>query len=401
MNKSVPKPYNNSPISIKEYDGILDGMVKLLETARHLTARAVNAVMTATYWEVGKRIVEWELGGKDRATYGESFMEQLAQDLTGRFGRGFKKSNLYQMRSFYLAYNKIFQTLSGKFDIYQPSKIIQTVSGKRKVQTASAKSDDLISYLSSLANIFPLSWSHYVNLLSVKEPYARAFYEAEALKGGWTVRQLDRQITTNFFERTLLSKNKAALLTRGRKLKHKDEIAPEQEIKDPFVLEFLGLKDEYSESDLEEALIQKLESFLLELGNDFTFIGRQKRLRIGDIWYRIDLLFFHRALRCMVIIDLKIGKFTPEDVGKMTLYLNYAGEHWKKEDENPPVGLILCSQKNEAIVYYSLKNLPNKILASEYKMQLPDKKILKAELRKTRKALESHMKIEANSECTK
>lgn len=395
MDKSVPKPYKDSPTSIKGYEDILAGMVELLETARRLAARAVNAVMTATYWEIGRRIVEWELGGKNRAPYGEELMKQLSQDLTERFGRGFSHRNIYLMRSFYSNYHEILQTVSAKSDIDQPIEIIQTASGKRKVQTPSAQSKDLISYINSLANIFPLSWSHYVSLLSVKEPEARSFYESEALKGGWTVRQLDRQITTNFYERTLLSKNKAALLTKGRKLKHKDEIAPEQEIKDPFLLEFLGLKDEYSESDLEEALIQKLETFLLELGNDFTFVGRQKRLRIGDTWYRIDLIFFHRALRCMVIIDLKIGKFAPADVGQMTLYLNYISEHWKKEDENPPVGLILCSQKDEAVVYYSLKNLPNKILASEYKMQLPDKKLLEAELKRTRKALESHLKIKA------
>lgn len=395
MDKSVPKPYKDSPTSIKGYEDIFAGMVELLETARRLAARAVNAVMTATYWEIGRRIVEWELGGKNRAPYGEELMKQLSQDLTERFGRGFSHRNIYLMRSFYSNYHEILQTVSAKSDIDQPIEIIQTVSGKRKVQTPSAQSKDLISYINSLANIFPLSWSHYVSLLSVKEPEARSFYESEALKGGWTVRQLDRQITTNFYERTLLSKNKAALLTKGRKLKHKDEIAPEQEIKDPFLLEFLGLKDEYYESDLEEALIQKLETFLLELGNDFTFVGRQKRLRIGDTWYRIDLIFFHRALRCMVIIDLKIGKFAPADVGQMTLYLNYISEHWKKDDENPPVGLILCSQKDEAVVYYSLKNLPNKILASEYKMQLPDKKLLEAELKRTRKALESHLKIKA------
>jgi len=220
MDKSVPKPYKDSPTSIKGYEDILAGMVELLETARRLAARAVNAVMTATYWEIGRRIVEWELGGKNRAPYGEELMKQLSQDLTERFGRGFSHRNIYLMRSFYSNYHEILQTVSAKSDIDQPIEIIQTASGKRKVQTPSAQSKDLISYINSLANIFPLSWSHYVSLLSVKEPEARSFYESEALKGGWTVRQLDRQITTNFYERTLLSKNKAALLTKGRKKKH-------------------------------------------------------------------------------------------------------------------------------------------------------------------------------------
>ncbi len=167
-----------------------------------------------------------------------------------------------------------------------------------------------------------------------------------------------------------------------------DRVLPEEEIKDPYVLEFLGLKDEYSETDLEEALIRHLETFLLELDGDFCFIGRQKRLHIGDEWYRVDLLFFHRRLRCLVIIDLKIGRFTHADAGQMHLYLNYAREHWVKEGENPPVGLILCAQKDEAVARYSLEGLPNKVMASEYRMALPDEKELAAEIERTRALLE-------------
>ena len=159
-----------------------------------------------------------------------------------------------------------------------------------------------------------------------------------------------------------------------------EALSPEEEIKDPFVLEFLGLKDEYSESDLEEALIRELETFLLELGGDFTFVGRQKRLRIGDEWYRIDLLFFHRKLRCLVVIDLKLGKFTHADAGQMHLYLNYAREHWTNDGENPPVGVILCTQKDAAVVHYALEDLPNKVLAAEYRTTLPDEKTLATEL---------------------
>ena len=190
------------------------------------------------------------------------------------------------------------------------------------------------------------------------------------------MRQLDRQIGSQFYQRTLLSKNKAAMLRKGAEPQPGDLVTPEEEIKDPFVLEFLNLKDEYSEHDLEEALIHKLEDFLLELGGDFAFIGRQKRLRIGDEWYRIDLLFFHRRLRCLVVIDLKIGKFTHADAGQMHLYLNYAREHWTNDGENPPVGLILCAQKDEAVAHYSLENLPNKVMASEYRLALPDETVL-------------------------
>ncbi len=197
--------------------------------------------------------------------------------------------------------------------------------------------------LQEIAATFPLPWSHYVLLLKVDKPEVRRFYESEALRGGWSVRQLGRQISTLFYERTLASRNKAAMLRKGAMPQASEPLTAEEEIKDPLVLEFLGLKDEYSETELEEALIQQLETFLLELGGDFTFVGRQKRLRIEDEWYRIDLLFFHRALRCLVVIDLKVGKFTHADAGQMLLYLGYAAEHWTRPGENPPVGLILCA----------------------------------------------------------
>ena len=196
-------------------------------------------------------------------------------------------------------------------------------------------------------------------------------------------------ITTLFYERTLASRNKGAMLRKGAVTKTGEAVSPEEEIKDPFILEFLGLKDEYSESELEEALIRELEAFLLELGGDFAFVGRQKRLRIGDEWYRIDLLFFHRKLRCLVVIDLKLGKFTHADAGQMHLYLNYAREHWTNEGENPPVGVILCTQKDSAVVHYALENLPNKVLATEYRTTLPDEKTLAVELEGKRRLLES------------
>ena len=177
------------------------------------------------------------------------------------------------------------------------------------------------------------------------------------------------------------------MLRKGAKPLPADAVSPEEEIKDPLVLEFLGLKDEYSETELEDALIRHLESFLLELGGDFTFVGRQRRLRIGNAWYRIDLLFFHRRLRCLVIIDLKLGMFTHADAGQMHLYLNYAREHWTHEHENPPVGLILCSQKDEAVAHYALDGLPNKVLAAQYKMALPDEQVLIAELKRTQNML--------------
>jgi predicted nuclease of restriction endonuclease-like (RecB) superfamily len=226
-------------------------------------------------------------------------------------------------------------------------------------------------------------------LRRVRTDSARVFYEAESLRGGWTVRQLERQIDSQFYERTALSRNKAAMLRTGAAAKPADAMTPEEEIKDPFVLEFLGLKDEYSESELEEALIARLESFLLQMGGDFTFVGRQRRLRIGTQWFRVDLIFFHRRLRCLVIVDLKLGHFTHADAGQMHLYLNYARENWIVPGENPPVGLILCASKEDSVVRYALEGLPNKVLAAEYRTTLPDERLIANALATTRRQLET------------
>jgi len=287
------------------YAGIHGGIVELLDAARQAAARSVNALMTASYWEIGRRIVEAEQKGRRRAGYGEQLMTRLSADLTERFGRGFSPDNLENMRRFFVAYplEAISETLSRKSGEGLPIENSETVSRKFD--------------LSELAQVFTLPWSAYVRLLSVKDEHARQFYEVEALRGGWSVRQLDRQIGSQFYERTALSKDKAAMLVKGSVAQPEDAVTPNDAIKDPYVLEFLDLKDEYSESDLEAALIQRLEDFLLELGEGFTFVGRQRRLRIDQTWYRVDLLFFHRKLRCLVIIDLKLGSLTHADVGQM------------------------------------------------------------------------------------
>ncbi len=366
------------------YGMILGDISGVIAAARSAAARSVNCVMTAAYWLIGRRIVEFEQGGETRAQYGEELLVRLSADLTARFGRGFSRRNLQDMRLFYQAYpvEPIRRTPSAKSQAPLLAASVD-VAAMAKEQTPSAKSD-----IAVLAKRFPLPWSAYVRLLAVKNEQARRFYEREALRGGWSVRQLDRQINSQFYERTALSKNKAAMLAKGQKALPEDRVTPEEEIKNPYVLEFLGLKDEYSETDLEEALIRRLETFLLELGGDFCFVGRQKRLRIGDEWYRVDLLFFHRRLRCLVIVDLKIGRFTHADAGQMHLYLNYAQEHWTRVGENPPVGLILCAQKDEAVARYALDRLPNKVLAAEYRTALPDEKELAAEIERTRAALE-------------
>ena len=355
---------------INTYGYLQTDIAELLRQARGLAVRNVNAVMTASYWEIGRRIVEAEQKGKRRAAYGEQLIQQLAVDLTQEFGRGFSEVNLKQMRRFHLS--------------WPMQRIRQTVSAE--LESTSAYRDQAVYEplkLADLASAFPLSWSAYVSLLSVDNENARQFYEHEALRGGWSVRQLKRQIDSQFFERSMLSKNKKSMLSKGMQAKPEDAMVLADIVKDPYVLEFLDLKDEYSESDLEEALIRRLEDFLLELGDDFAFVGRQKRLRLDDEWFRVDLVFFHRSLQCLVLIDLKLGKFNHADAGQMHMYLNYAKAHWMREGENPPVGLILCNQKGAAQAHYALEGLPNKVMASRYQTLLPSAQQLTDELNKT------------------
>ncbi|ECJ2451358.1 DUF1016 domain-containing protein [Salmonella enterica] len=342
-----------------EYQQIHDGIIRLVDTARTETVRSINAIMTATYWEIGRRIVEFEQGGEARAAYGTQLIERLSVDLSQRYKRGFSTGNLRQMRVFYLYFQHI--------------EIQQTLSGE--------------SNSIPLSKTFPLPWSAYVRLLSVKDNDARRFYEKETLRNGWSVRQLDRQIATQFYERTLLSSDKLSMLQQDAPAI--PEGLPEHSLRDPFILEFLNLKDEYSESDLEEALLNHLMDFMLELGDDFAFVGRQRRLRIDDNWFRVDLLFFHRKLRCLLVVDLKVGKFSYSDAGQMNMYLNYAKEHWTMPGENPPVGLILCAEKGAGEAYYALNGLPNTVMASEYKVQLPDEKLLADELVRSQNLLET------------
>jgi predicted nuclease of restriction endonuclease-like (RecB) superfamily len=373
---------SNVPNVPENYDAVRAEIIELLQAARRVAARSINSLMTATYWEIGRRIVQYEQRGEARADYGQQLVEQLANDLSRQFGRGFGRANLWQMRAFYRAWPE--------------PKILQTPSGESLTASSFNNVDALASSISTLAARFPLPWSAYIRLLAVRNLDARAFYETEALRSGWTVRQLDRQISTQLYERMALSQNKAAMLEKAETVEPGDSITPEEAIKDPFVLEFLDLKDEYSESELEEALIQHLTDFLLELGDDFAFLGRQRRLRIDDNWFRIDLIFFHRRLRCLIIIDLKVGKFSYTDAGQMHLYLNYAREHWMKSGENPPVGLILCAEKGAAEAHYALDNLPNKVLAAEYQTILPNEKLIANELEKSREELEARKRLSSD-----
>jgi predicted nuclease of restriction endonuclease-like (RecB) superfamily len=378
------------PASAAEYAGLIGEIAGLLEQSRRTAARAVNNVLTGTYWEIGRRIVEFEQGGKARAEYGTELLKRLGHDLAARFGRGFQWRNLFYMRSFYQDW-EILQTPSAMFEarVKLPANLLEQSGNVR-----SAKASELpipqtpsAELGSHLFTAFPLSWSHYTRLMAVEKPHARAFYEAEAIGGGWSVRQLDRQIATQFFERTAGSKQQSALLARGRKSKPEDAVSVEDEVRDPYLLDFLNLRDEYGESELEDGLVRHLESFLLELGAGFTFVARQKRIRIGSEWYRIDLLLFHRRLKCLVVIDLKIGKFTHADAGQMSLYLTYAKRHLTEPGENDPVGIILCSGKDNAVVEYAMGEINARVFASKYLTALPDQETLRTEIETTKRAL--------------
>jgi predicted nuclease of restriction endonuclease-like (RecB) superfamily len=388
MSKTNDKQKPGKAIQHKpaDYDRVLSGVVELLDAARRASARVVNSLMTATYWEMGRRIVEHEQRGQHRAGYGEELLTRLSADLTKRFGRGFSVDNLERARKFFLTFT------SGK-----KSATTLRISAPADLSPISAtalrksQGGEMIEWLRDIAARFPLPWSHYTRLLRLRSAFAVEFYHIEAVRGGWTVKQLERQMNSQFYERTALSRNKAGMLVKGQRRLPEDKVSADEEIRSPFLLEFLGLKDEYSESDLEEALILHLEKFLLELGNDFAFVGRQRRLRIGHEWFRVDLLLFHRRLRCLVIIDLKIGALVHGDIGQMNLYCNYARVHWTQPDEHPPVGLILCTQKDEALARYALDGLHNKLLVREYLTALPPESELAREVNRARTVLVRHV----------
>lgn len=381
----LPVKAQGIPDVSRGYGRLLSGISGLLDQARRTFARTINSILTTTYWEIGRRIVQFEQKGQERAPYGERLLARLSVDLKKKHGRGFSERNLEQMRFFYLSW-EISQTPSAKLT----ARVKQPVCGK-STEFGGKHSWELENPTLSLG-LFPLSWSHYVHLMSVSNLKARAFYESESIAGGWSVRQLDRQIGTQFYERSLGSKNRDEFLARGRGPRREDMMTVEEEVRDPYLLEFLNLKDEYGESNLEEALIRHLEWFLLEMGTGFTFVARQKKVRVGDSWYRMDLLLYHRKLRCLVVVDLKRGRFSHTDAGQMNLYLNYAKENLKLPDESDPVGIILCGGKNEALVRYATGGIKAKVFASKYLTILPDEETLRQEILRTRQLLEARRK---------
>jgi predicted nuclease of restriction endonuclease-like (RecB) superfamily len=371
MGKKPTKEALEERNETKQLDALTTDVVEIIETAQRQAIRSVNATMTAAYWSIGRRIVDEEQGGRRRAEYGEQLVDRLAAQLGPRFGRGFSARGLKKMRAFYLAYSNIVPTVSAQFT--ESTKTLQT---------------GYINLLARASEAFPLPWSHYVRLLSVGSAAGRKFYELEAIRGGWSERQLSRQISTQFFERTIRANDRESFLQKGRRPRPDDHMTLAETIKEPYLLEFLDLKDEYSENDAEDALVNRIQEFLLELGGDFAFVGRQKRLRVDDKWLRVDLLFFHRRLRCLVIIELKRGELTAADAGQINLYCNYARDHWMLEGENPPVGLVLCTEKGAALAQYAFEGLGSKVLAAEYRTILPSETELAMEVAR------AHVEIE-------
>jgi len=363
----------NKEITKRNYNKLLDRIAEILAAARTKVVREINKAQVLAYWEIGREIVEFEQKGKIRGEYGERLIERLSRDMTEKFGRGFSERNIEQMRKFYLVYSQKAQTLSAESLKTQKS---ETVSRKSVIrQTLSVKFEPM------------LSWSHYCELLKVEESLARSFYEQEAIQNNWSVRELRRQINSMLFERLALSKDTKAIMKMAKKGQIIER--PEDAIKDPYILEFLNLKEEvsYTENQLEQALIDKIQYFLLELGKGFTFVARQKRITITNRHYYIDLVFYNRLLKCFVLIDLKTGELDHSDIGQMNFYLNYFKENEKTEDENDPIGLILCARKDDIFAKYVLGGLNNKIFASKYRLALPSEKELRTKLKSIPKML--------------
>ena len=322
------------------YTTLKNEIGKLLQEGRKEAGRAVNRVLINTYWNIGQYIVEFEQKGKEKAIYGSELLDTLSKDLTSEFGKGFSRSNLFQIRQFYIRFPKI-QTLSGQ-----------------------------------------LSWSHYLEIMKEEDELAVSFYMKHCNNENWSVRELKRQMKSMLFHRIALSKEKSKVIEiaqKGVEVQRAEDI-----IKDPYVFEFLNIpvKSHYLEGELEEKLIQNLESFLLELGKGFAFIGRQYRITLGNRHFYVDLVFYHRILKCFVLIDLKKGEIEHNDIGQMNLYLNYFRKELNEADDNPPIGIVLGAYKDKILVEYATENINNNLFVSKYQLYLPDKETLQNELKR-------------------
>lgn len=335
------------------YQSLVQSIGGLIQSARIRVVQTINTEMVNLYWEIGRHIVEYEQGGSDRAKYGEKLIERLAEDLTHQFGKGFSSRNLKNMRTLYASF-PIRQALPAELD-----------------------NDELFQVLPD-----GLSWTHLVMILRVEEPLARHFYIKQCQIEQWSTRELERQINSMLFERIALSKDKKGVLEMAKK--GHQIFKPEDLLKDPFVFEFLNLSEDHklSERDLEQKLIGHLKQFLLELGQGFCFVAQQKRITIDADHNYIDLVFYHRILKCFVLIDLKMRAFKPSDAGQMNFYINYMKDNENAPEDNPPIGILLCLDRNELYVKYATAGMANLILAGRFKLALPSPELLKAEVQK-------------------
>lgn len=362
---------NSKKRTTSRTDSLFSEIRHLILSARNLVSRNVNLLQVMTNFEIGKRIVEHEQHGQVRATYGKEVLKELSDRLIGEFGRGFSRSNLEYIRKFFVMYRSRLPEKS------------QTPSGKliksRKPTSNSVQPLSQYEQYSVKTPPFRLNWSQYVFLMSIKDADARNFYEIEAATNDWTLPELNRQFNSSLYERLALSRDKNGV----RNLSRKGQVVAKADdiLKEPYVLEFLGLEEQtkYSETDLETAIIDKLQKFLRELGKGFLFEARQKRFTFDEEHFFVDLVFYNRLLRCYVLIDLKIGKLTHQDLGQMQMYVNYYDRHMKTDDEKPTVGIILCKIKHDALVEITLPKGAN-IFAKQYQLYLPSKEELKQKL---------------------
>jgi len=335
----------------------------------------VNNALTIRNWLTGFYIIEYEQNGKDRAAYGKQTLKVLSEKISNKGLKGFSDRNLRLYRQFCSEYPEIWQFIIAKFKgtDNQLIEIWQSKIAKSEIVLATSEGNEQTDVKLLLTR---LSYTHFIELLSVEKGLKRTFYEIQTIKNNWTVSQLKRHINSMLYERIGLSKNKSSMIA---KLKNENRMQPDDYIKNPIVLEFLELPErhEYSESELEQAIINHLQNFLIEMGRGFCFEARQKRIRFNNKHYRIDLVFYHRILRCHVLIDLKIGEFDHVDAGQMNMYLNYFKENEMSEYDNPPIGIVLCSNKDNALVHYATGGLSQDIFVSRYLLQLPDEKQLK------------------------
>ena len=361
----------------QNFDQLIDNICQTHSVLQENARAVVNQNLTIRNWLVGYYIVEFEQSGEDRAKYGEQLINVMSKSIRAKGLKGFSPMALRTYRTFYKTYPQIQQTLSVKF---QNSEIKSLLDRNTEIQqTASVKLEEYP--ISPDILLSRLSFSHFVELIRKEDPLERLFYEVESIKNNWGVRELERAMNTALYVRTGLSKNKEAVIAKFKNQKPAQSL---DIIRDPYFLEFLGLEErsEYSESELEQAILDHLQKFLIELGTGFCFEARQKRITFDNTHYRIDLVFYHRILKCHVLIDLKIGKFDHADAGQMNVYLNYYKDNEMSEGDNQPIGLILCGDKGEALAKYATSGMDNQMFVSKYLVQLPDKKVLENFIKK-------------------